>query len=57
MTPTRYGRRMRLLYVLDCADPEVLADFWTEAMGFRRPGSTRRTCGCPTRRAGGPTCC
>src|SRR5690242_13022543 len=27
---------MRLLYVLDCADPETLADFWAAALGFRR---------------------
>ena len=27
---------MRLLYVLDCADPEPLADFWAAALGFRR---------------------
>jgi catechol 2,3-dioxygenase-like lactoylglutathione lyase family enzyme len=29
---------MRLIYVLDCADPEALADFWTAALGFRRHG-------------------
>lgn len=27
---------VRLLYVLDCADPEALADFWAPALGFRR---------------------
>lgn len=27
---------MRLLYVLDCADAEALAGFWTEVLGFRR---------------------
>lgn len=27
---------MCLLYVLDCADPEPLADFWAAALGFRR---------------------
>ncbi len=27
---------MRLVYVLDCADPEALADFWGQALGFRR---------------------
>jgi catechol 2,3-dioxygenase-like lactoylglutathione lyase family enzyme len=29
---------MRLVYVLDCADPEALAGFWTAALGFRRHG-------------------
>ncbi|HEY8453470.1 MAG: VOC family protein [Micromonosporaceae bacterium] len=28
---------MRLLYVLDCADPEALAGFWSAALGFQ-PG-------------------
>lgn len=28
---------MRLLWVLDCADPEALARFWGPALGFR-PG-------------------
>jgi catechol 2,3-dioxygenase-like lactoylglutathione lyase family enzyme len=27
---------MRLVYVLDCGDPETLADFWTAALGLRR---------------------
>lgn len=27
---------MRLIFVLDCADPQVLADFWVAALGFRR---------------------
>jgi catechol 2,3-dioxygenase-like lactoylglutathione lyase family enzyme len=29
---------MRLVYVLDCADPESLADFWSATLGFRRHG-------------------
>lgn len=27
---------MRLLVVLDCGDPEALADFWAVALGFER---------------------
>jgi len=27
---------MRLLYVLDCADADALADFWAAALGFTR---------------------
>src|SRR5687767_4328265 len=27
---------MRLVFVLDCADPERLADFWAPALGYRR---------------------
>jgi predicted enzyme related to lactoylglutathione lyase len=27
---------MRLLVVLDCADADALADFWSAALGFRR---------------------
>lgn len=27
---------MRLLYVLDCADADTLADFWAAALGLRR---------------------
>ncbi|MEW2359658.1 VOC family protein [Spirillospora sp. NPDC029432] len=27
---------MRLVFVLDCADPERLADFWTAALGYDR---------------------
>jgi predicted enzyme related to lactoylglutathione lyase len=27
---------MRLLYVLDCADADALADFWAAALGLRR---------------------
>lgn len=27
---------MRLLFVLDCVDADVLADFWAAALGFRR---------------------
>jgi catechol 2,3-dioxygenase-like lactoylglutathione lyase family enzyme len=29
---------MRLIHVLDCADPEALAGFWSAALGFRRHG-------------------
>ncbi|MEN3361449.1 MAG: hypothetical protein V7637_5431, partial [Mycobacteriales bacterium] len=27
---------MRLLYVLDCADADALADFWAAALGLDR---------------------
>lgn len=27
---------MRLVFVLDCADPDSLADFWAEALGYDR---------------------
>lgn len=27
---------MRLIVVLDCADADALADFWSSALGFRR---------------------
>ncbi|MFB4318317.1 VOC family protein [Actinomadura sp. 21ATH] len=27
---------MRLVFVLDCADPDRLADFWTAALGYDR---------------------
>ncbi|KAB2339159.1 VOC family protein [Actinomadura rudentiformis] len=27
---------MKLVFVLDCADPEGLADFWAGALGYRR---------------------
>jgi predicted enzyme related to lactoylglutathione lyase len=30
---------MRINYVLDCADPDRLADFWAAALGFERHGS------------------
>lgn len=30
---------MRLVVVLDCRDPERLAEFWTEAIGYRRVDS------------------
>lgn len=32
---------MRLIVVLDCADADALADFWSSALGFRR-GSFHR---------------
>jgi len=28
--------------VLDCADPEALAAFWAEAIGYRVEGASRR---------------
>ena len=30
---------MRINYVLDCADPDKLADFWAAALGLERSGS------------------
>ena len=27
---------MRINYVLDCADPDALGDFWAAALGFQR---------------------
>jgi hypothetical protein len=30
---------MRVKYVLDCADPDKLADFWAAALGLERSGS------------------
>lgn len=31
----RYRAGMELAWVLDCADPDRLADFWASALGFR----------------------
>ena len=31
-----YGVRVRLVVVLDCADADALAGFWSSALGFRR---------------------
>jgi predicted enzyme related to lactoylglutathione lyase len=33
--------RLRLVFVLDCADPDSLADFWASALGYRRGGLHR----------------
>jgi len=30
---------VRLVFVLDCADPNELARFWTQALGYRAHGS------------------
>ena len=32
--------------VIDCADPETLAEFWAEALGYTRPASSIRTSCC-----------
>ncbi|WP_433150175.1 VOC family protein [Actinomadura nitritigenes] len=29
---------MELVFVLDCADPDALADFWAAALGYERGG-------------------
>ena len=29
---------LRLIFVLDCADPRALASFWTTALGYRSTG-------------------
>jgi hypothetical protein len=31
---------MKLVFVLDCQDPERLAQFWTEAIDYRRADAT-----------------
>jgi hypothetical protein len=31
---------MRLVFVLDCRDPDRLASFWSEAIGYRVSGSS-----------------
>jgi predicted enzyme related to lactoylglutathione lyase len=33
---TGYGPAMRLVVVLDCADADALADFWSTALGYER---------------------
>ena len=31
-------REMKLVFVLDCSDPEALATFWTQALNYRHVG-------------------
>lgn len=42
--------------VLDCEDPDRLADFWQAVVGFEvRTGDATRTSRCLGRRCGGPS--
>jgi predicted enzyme related to lactoylglutathione lyase len=39
-SPTRHNRAMEIVVVMDCQDPEALADFWCGVLRYRR---ARRT--------------